>query len=137
MEVSPAQVQFIKNQLPAFLWALLIFISSATPSDEFPAIDIWWLPKLIHVIYFSMLCYFVHRALSRQGRYPGLSRWSLPLSVLITFLYAVSDETHQLFVPGRHPEVSDVLLDTASGILFVGTTRLTTLWHGIRKGARP
>lgn len=40
------------------------------------------------------------------------------LSLLICFLYAASDEFHQLFVPGRAGMISDVLLDTAAA--FVG-----------------
>lgn len=36
------------------------------------------------------------------------------LSLLICFLYACSDEIHQLMVAGRSGQVSDVLLDTFS-----------------------
>ena len=37
-------------------------------------------------------------------------RWVL--CVGICFLYASSDEIHQMFVPGRGPMISDVLLDS-------------------------
>ena len=37
-------------------------------------------------------------------------------SLLIGAIYAVSDEIHQAFVPGRGPAVTDVLLDSA-GVL--------------------
>lgn len=40
-------------------------------------------------------------------------------SILITFLYACSDEIHQLFVPGRAGRFSDVLIDLFGGILAV------------------
>lgn len=36
------------------------------------------------------------------------------LAVFIAGLYAISDELHQRFVPGRSGQVSDVLLDTAA-----------------------
>ena len=36
----------------------------------------------------------------------------LLLSIFLAFLYACSDEFHQLFVPGRSGQFSDVLLDT-------------------------
>lgn len=36
----------------------------------------------------------------------------LLLSIFLAFLYACSDEIHQLFVPGRSGRFSDVLLDT-------------------------
>ena len=44
------------------------------------------------------------------------------ISFVIAFLYAVSDEVHQLFVEGRSGQISDVLLDSVGiifGILFI------------------
>ena len=41
-------------------------------------------------------------------------------ALLICFLYATSDEVHQAFVPGRGPQVSDVLLDTVSALVGIG-----------------
>lgn len=41
------------------------------------------------------------------------------LSLLICFLYACSDEIHQLFVPGRSGEVRDVLIDILGACLGV------------------
>ncbi len=41
------------------------------------------------------------------------------LSLLICFLYACSDEIHQLFIPGRSGEVRDVLIDTLGACLGV------------------
>lgn len=38
------------------------------------------------------------------------------LSVLICFIYACSDEIHQIFVPGRSGEVRDVIIDTCGAI---------------------
>ena len=40
-------------------------------------------------------------------------------AILICFLYAVSDEIHQLFVAGRSGEVLDVLLDTLGSSIAV------------------
>lgn len=43
------------------------------------------------------------------------------LSIFLAFLYACSDEIHQLFVSGRSGQISDVLLDTIGasiGIIF-------------------
>lgn len=34
------------------------------------------------------------------------------LAIFLSFLYACSDEVHQLFVPGRSGQLTDVLLDT-------------------------
>ena len=47
----------------------------------------------------------------------GLSRKSIIISIIVVLLYAVSDEIHQTFIPGRSGEVLDVLIDTIGGTL--------------------
>ncbi len=42
------------------------------------------------------------------------------LALVYCFLYAVSDEIHQLFVPGRAGMVRDVLLDTCGSLIGIG-----------------
>lgn len=42
------------------------------------------------------------------------------LAVLICILFAISDEIHQLYVPGRGGQIKDVLIDSAGSIF--GTT---------------
>ncbi|MDF2804058.1 MAG: hypothetical protein K0S61_3961 [Anaerocolumna sp.] len=39
------------------------------------------------------------------------------ISLIIVFLYASSDEIHQLFVSGRSSRIRDVLIDTGGGTL--------------------
>jgi VanZ family protein len=39
---------------------------------------------------------------------------------LISFIYAITDEVHQLFIPGRSGEVSDVMIDTAGALIGIG-----------------
>lgn len=41
------------------------------------------------------------------------------LSLLICVLYAISDEVHQLFIPGRSGEVRDVLLDSGGALVGI------------------
>ena len=56
------------------------------------------------------------------------------LAILLGFLYACSDEIHQMFVPGRAGMVSDVLLDT--GGVICGTLLLvgvSSIWCRRRK----
>lgn len=44
---------------------------------------------------------------------------SILLSIGISFLYACSDEIHQLFVPGRSGNILDVLIDTVGASVGV------------------
>lgn len=41
------------------------------------------------------------------------------LAFLICGLYAISDEIHQLYVPGRSGQVSDVLIDSSGGLVGI------------------
>ncbi|MSU00233.1 VanZ family protein [Tissierella pigra] len=38
------------------------------------------------------------------------------LALIICIIYAISDEFHQLFVPGRGAQIKDVIIDTAGAI---------------------
>lgn len=72
--------------------------------------------KSAHAIEYAVLGLLIAGAyidnrmkLRRQILFP----WS------IGFLYAITDEMHQLYVPGRSGQVSDVLLDSAGVLLGV------------------
>lgn len=45
-------------------------------------------------------------------------------AIIFCFLYACSDEIHQLFVPGRSGEIKDVLLDTLGGTFGSGIIKI-------------
>lgn len=41
------------------------------------------------------------------------------LAVIICVLYAVSDEIHQMFIPGRAGQIKDILIDSAGALVGV------------------
>lgn len=51
----------------------------------------------------------------------------IALSAIFCVLYAASDEIHQLFVPGRSGQISDVLIDTAGSLLGIAAMGLLVL----------
>jgi len=65
--------------------------------------------KGAHAFSYFVLATLVMAAL--QTHSIRLSR-RLLLTLLLCLLYAISDEVHQSFVPGRGPMVTDVLIDT-------------------------
>jgi VanZ family protein len=73
--------------------------------------------KAGHIIEFFILGILVGALSKRLG-----FRRNIAVSIAVCFLYAVSDEIHQAFVPGRGPLASDVLLDTAAAALAVCLT---------------
>ena len=48
----------------------------------------------------------------------GVTRKCLILSVFTSFIYAITDEIHQYFVPGRYGTITDVLIDTCGALVF-------------------
>lgn len=56
-------------------------------------------------------------ALRRRG-VTGIS--SIIFSLLICILYAISDEIHQVFVPGREAQVKDVIIDSGGAAVGIG-----------------
>ena len=55
----------------------------------------------------------------------GLIKHPLAMSILFSFLYACTDELHQIFVPGRSAQFRDVLIDTLGASFGIAITYLT------------
>jgi len=98
---------------------IVIFVTSSIPADEFPHVDFWGWSKLIHLIYYGVLCLLVQRAISSQTRFPLLARHSYLSGVFFAVLYGASDEMHQLSTPGRHGQYTDVLIDAFGALIVI------------------
>lgn len=64
-------------------------------------------------------------ALWPLNRLYGVKRPYL-ITIILSFLYALSDEIHQIFVPGRAFELSDLILDFSGSLLALS---LWFLWN--------
>ena len=73
--------------------------------------------KNAHFFIYFVLGMLVINALRRSGVY-GIR--GIGFALLICVLYAISDEVHQLFIPGRSGEVRDVLIDSAGASVGIG-----------------
>lgn len=64
----------------------------------------------------------------------GTGYQTIGLALLICVLYAISDEIHQHFVPGRGAQVKDVLIDSAgASVGIVGYLVLNRLINPARR----
>lgn len=104
--------------LPPFLWAIVIFLFSSYPTTR--ASEIHWqdfiVKKTAHIVEFGFLSLLLYRGFINSGmskRKAGC--WAIHLSIL----YAVTDEFHQMFTPGREPTVRDVLFDTIGAVVGI------------------
>ncbi|MBP1971410.1 VanZ family protein [Virgibacillus natechei] len=73
--------------------------------------------KNAHFFAYLVLGILVMNALRRSGM---RGYRCMITALLIGVLYAISDEVHQLFIPGRSGEVRDVLIDTAGTAVGIG-----------------
>ena len=103
---------FMRLQLPAILWALIIFTGSSIPAEDFPDLHIFTYDKVFHFVLFGLFCYFLFRALRYQTRFPKLALQAPWVAFFITVGYGVFDELHQVLVPGRYPDAADFLADS-------------------------
>jgi VanZ family protein len=140
---------FLKYWLPALAWMVVIFSASADSnsyqhsSKLFEPLLHRLFPKMppdqveeIHHIFrkcghlteYAILALLLWRAIHQPQKNPA-QKWNwrhAGLALAIVFLYAATDEFHQIFVPGRTALFSDVLIDTsggAAGLLILWSAR--------------
>ncbi len=70
--------------------------------------------KMAHFSIYTVLSIFISLSLSTYARFKS-RYWAC--SVLISMLYAITDELHQYFVPGRACQLKDVIIDTCGALL--------------------
>ena len=110
---------FVRYQLPVFLWAIVIFISSSIPADKLPDFGRMGYDKIIHFVVYFLLATTIHRAIRHQSVLPFIARHHLLFAVFVTTFYGITDEFHQAFVPNRNPSFYDLLADMMGGCLYV------------------
>lgn len=86
-----------------------IFVASSIPSSALPSGSIWDYDKLIHLVVFLGLGFFLRRAARRTGR-----------SIFIGGAYGIFDEVHQSMTPGRAADPFDAAADLVGVIVGVG-----------------
>ena len=112
--------------LAVALWMGIIFAFSAQsrlPSAPQPWLDFLF-KKSAHFVVFATLAMLLWRAFDWRSR-AWIWAW------LLTVIYAISDEWHQSFVAGRHPQATDVLIDACGA-----ATALLAVWLIQRKAEK-
>ncbi len=114
----------------AIVIMLVIFAASSTPGNDLPDLGGWDLfaKKGGHMLGYALLAVGYLRGLA-EGKVITSRRGAL--AVLLAVLYAVSDELHQHFVPGRDPSPYDVIVDSVGAVLGAG------IWSRLKRHSRP
>jgi len=96
-------------------WAVVIFLLSSIPGRSFPQYKILSYDKVLHALVYSVfgaLCF-----LAVRRTWALKTSWLIGLSALLAAGYGLTDEFHQLFVPGRSADLHDALADGIGGLL--------------------
>jgi VanZ family protein len=108
---------FVRYQLPAIAWAAAIFLVSSIPGSKLPSIAHFINDKLLHCTEYFVFGLLIYRALEPRKNRNKFSWMRLVIPVVVVILFALTDEYHQGFVPGRTEDLLDALADTLGGIL--------------------
>ena len=141
-------LSFVKNWWLVLVWMTVIFSASADRNSirhsslYFEPLMRWLFPhmpqpqieaihhifrKCCHLTEFAILALLCRRAIRRSIKNVSpVWRWDeAGLALALVFLYSASDELHQVFVPSRTGQISDVLVDVSGG-----AAGLLLLWLG-------
>jgi len=119
----------VKNGLwrwvPSILLMTVIFIASGTPGKDIPGFGVLdtILKKGAHMAGYALLAISYLHAIADSGK---AKRLIIVMAIVLAGLYAVTDEFHQSFTPGRNPSVADVGIDAVGAIIG------TLIWSRIK-----
>jgi VanZ family protein len=99
------------------MMGIIFWWSTQTVLPGSAAMLVWWdfvIKKIAHLFEYGLLFFSLQRALNwnklfDQKKYLYVFLWVL--------LYAMSDELHQSFTPGRHAKIDDVGFDMLGAFL--------------------
>jgi VanZ family protein len=113
--IQKVSLQVAWRWLAVILWMAMIFALSATPSIATPLEPVYdfTFKKLAHITVYAILTILLFRALRLHITNKG---HAVVIAVLLAILYALSDEWHQTFVPGREGTLRDVGIDAIGAV---------------------
>ena len=129
----------LKYFIPALIWMIFIFIMSHTNGNDSSNQSNFIAEIILKVINIDRdTLTFIIRKAAHMSEYAilllllyyALRLHTLSLSLLVTFIYACSDEFHQLFIPGRSGQFKDVLIDTSGALIML---MIIFLWQRKKK----
>lgn len=119
-----------KYLILTILWMIFIFVMSHTPGNDSSKqsnfivnIIVQILPitrntlsfivrKCAHMTEYAILAFLIYKTIVHIEN-------SLIKSFIFTFLYACTDEFHQLFIAGRAGQIRDVCIDSTGALIML------------------
>jgi VanZ family protein len=99
------------------IYWILLFIATSYPSSSLPTFGVG--DKVEHMTAFFILGVLLNLTLLFQSKYPRLKEKHSLYTILLGSGYAIFDEVHQIFIPGRFCEFLDFAADFTGLVLAV------------------
>ena len=125
----------IKYWIPLVIWMIVIFTLSSnlfsSGSTEKVIQSGFWnslFRHTAHIVEYFILYLLFYRAINKG--FSGISNIFIIISFFSSFIYAISDEIHQYFVPSRHFRWIDIGFDSIGillGVAFVYLSIITKI----------
>jgi VanZ family protein len=103
--------------LPLIIYWLVLFTATTLPVQELPSIGLS--DKVNHFIAYFVLSVLVHLTLIYQRKFEILFNYAPAATLIISLLYGIADELHQMLIPGRSAELLDWIADASGAIIGV------------------
>ena len=108
--------RFLWYHLPALLYAGAIIMVSSIPNLRTPEVRMVALDKLAHFLEYAIFAFLAFRSFAHLGRSISANTAYL-LTILFVSVFAVLDEYFQGFIPGRHMDPLDLVMDLFGAVL--------------------
>jgi len=119
-----------KYLILTILWMIFIFVMSQTPGNDSSKQSNFIVDIIIHILPITRdTLSFIVRKCAHMTEYAILAfllyktfihkQNPLIKSFIFTFLYACSDEFHQLFIAGRAGQFKDVCIDSTGALIML------------------
>ncbi len=106
--------------LPLVIYWIILLTATSLPSKDLPSIGLS--DKVEHVSAFFVLAVLFNLTLLFQNKYSFLKKNAPVITLVLLSFYALLDELHQLFIPGRSCDVLDWIADFTGislGVLLI------------------
>lgn len=134
------------NIILVIIWMSIIFILSSyngNDSSEQSGVIVNFLANILNINNIELLNLII-RKFAHFTEYSILgflvmnlvkdyNKKYIIISIITCIIYAVSDEVHQLFVPGRSCQLMDVLIDSFGSIIGIYLYKLLFIKDTIKK----
>ena len=107
------KIKPLKHWFPCILWAAVIFYLSSQTSVELPLFP--FADKIAHIGIYTIFGFFVSRAFFKAHNLNGTQ--AIIAAMIVSGLYGLTDEIHQMHVPPRSAEALDLMADFMGGFL--------------------